>query len=187
VHADPGAREPTTADRSAGTGSALDAGRLLIGLGALALLVAVFLDWFGDPAGDEAINAWQSFELVDLLLAALALGALYVVVERIAAPAGVPRPPDALMPLAGPVALVLVIASLLDEPPLVSRLDPTLEVGAWVALAGALAMTLGAVVSTMRISLVVGRRERGPAAETRQMPSEPRATEPADSPDRPRY
>jgi hypothetical protein len=193
VHTDPRAQEPTAGDRPAPTraGSQLDAGRLLIGLGALALLISLFLDWYGDPGGgDEAINAWQSFELVDLLLALITLAALYVVVERIAAPAREPRLPDSVLVLGGPVALVLVIVSLLDEPPLVAGFDPALETGAWIALAGALVMTFGAIVSTMRISLVVGQRERGPAAgraaETQAMTTEDQPTRQMGSTDRPR-
>ena len=99
----------------------LDAGRLLIGLGALALLISLFLDWYGDEASGSAISAWTSFELVDLLLAALALAALYAVVEGIAAPDRAPRLPSPLLALAGPAALILVLASIIDEPPLVAR------------------------------------------------------------------
>ena len=159
----------------------LDAGRLLIGLGALALLISLFLDWYGEGrAGGSAITAWTSFELVDLLLAALAIAAIYAVIEGIAAPPRAPRLPGALLWFAGPVALVLVLASIIDVPPLVAGIDPTIEAGAWIALAAALVMTIGAALSTLRISVVVGARERrearaDPAAETRTMRTEPGA------------
>jgi hypothetical protein len=157
----------------------LDAGRLLIGLGALALLISLFLDWYG-AAGFGSATAWRSFELVDLLLAALAIAAIYAVVEGIAAPPRAPRLPGALLWFAGPVALVLVLASIIDKPPLVAGIDPTLEAGAWIALVATLVMTIGAALSTLRISVVVGARKRerhdasaDPRAETRTMPAEP--------------
>jgi hypothetical protein len=160
---------------------ALDAGRLLIGLGALALLISLFLDWYGADRFGSA-TAWRSFELVDLLLAALAIAAIYAVIEGIAAPPRAPRPPGALLWFAGPLALILILASIIDEPPLVAGIDPTLEVGAWIALAAALVMTIGAALSTLRISVVVGARERrearaDPAAETRTMRTEPGAAQ----------
>jgi hypothetical protein len=164
---------------------ALDAGRLLIGFGALALLISLFLDWYGEGrVGGSSISAWTSFELIDLLLAALAIAAIYAVIEGIAAPPRAPRPPGALLWFAGPLALILILASIIDEPPLVAGIDPTLEVGAWIALAGALVMTIGAALSTLRISVVVGARERrearaDPAAETRTMRSEPGPTGPS--------
>jgi hypothetical protein len=166
----------------------LDAGRLLIGLGALALLISLFLDWYGADRFGSA-TAWRSFELVDLLLAALAIAAIYAVIEGIAAPPRAPRLPGALLWFAGPVALILILASIIDEPPLVAGIDPTLEAGAWIALAAALLMTIGAALSTLRISVVVGARDRrearaDPAAETRTMRTEPGAA--PTSPDDPR-
>ncbi len=167
----------------------LDAGRLLIGLGALALLISLFLDWYGEPGSGSAITAWSSFELVDLLLAALAIVAIYSVAEGIA-PGRTPTLPGGALWLAGPTALVLVLASIVDEPPLVAALDPTLEAGVWIALVAALAMTIGAVLSTMRISLVVGAREPDqrvdPEQRTRPLRTEPGHPAPgAEGPPRP--
>ena len=47
-----------------------DIGPLLVALGALVLLVGLFLDWYG------GVNAWNSFELADVVLAALAAAGL---------------------------------------------------------------------------------------------------------------
>jgi hypothetical protein len=180
-YADPPAPSAPARDRT------LDAGRLLIGLGAVVLLISLFLDWYGEGrVGGSSITAWTSFEFVDLLLAALAIATIYAVIEGIAAPPGAPRPPAALLWFAGPLALILILASIIDEPPLVAGLDATVEAGAWIAVAAALAMTVGAALSTLRISVVVGARERreagagerreasaDPAAETRTMRTEP--------------
>jgi hypothetical protein len=118
-------------------GPAVDAGRLVIALGALALLASLFLDWM----------------------------------------------PPALLWFAGPFALLVVLVAIINPPPLVSGIDPTLEAGIWVALGGALVMTIGVAVSMLRVSVVVGGRERSragaePRAEMRTMPTEPGDTEP---------
>ena len=144
-------------------GSAVDAGRLVIALGALALLVSLFLDWYGAGRFDATIA------------------------EGIALPDHEPRMPPALLWFAGPFALVVVLVAIINPPPLVSGVDPTLEAGIWVALGGALVMTIGVAVSTLRVSVVVGGRERrrarvDPRAETRPMPTEPATEEPPTGP-----
>ena len=45
----------------------IEAGPVLVGLGALVLLVSLFLDWY-----EPDVTAWEAFEVLDLLLAALA-------------------------------------------------------------------------------------------------------------------
>src|ERR671932_21440 len=57
-----------------------DAGTGLVALGAVLLLVSLFVNWY-DPGGD----AWAVFESVDLLLAAAAVACLIAVVPRYAA------------------------------------------------------------------------------------------------------
>ena len=57
----------------------------------------------------------------------------------------------------GPIALLIVCVQLIDEPPAVGA-AATIEVGAWIAFAGAAAMTIGALLTRVRISLVVGTR-----------------------------
>lgn len=138
-------------------GARIDAGRLLLALGAVLLLVSLFLDWYGSPGGD-GISAWTAFELVDLLLALVALGALAVALKDLA--------PASRLPELGPVAvgalavaaLALVTVSLLNEPPAV--FGASLETGAWLALGGAVAIVVGAVLSSARISVTIGARER---------------------------
>ena len=56
----------------------IEAGPVLVGLGALVMLVSVFLDWY-----EPNITAWQAFEVLDLLLAALSLAALVAVVGTV--------------------------------------------------------------------------------------------------------
>jgi hypothetical protein len=152
----------------------LDAGSLLIALGALALAVSLFLDWYG-IGFDQKVSAWTTFELVDLFLMVLALAAVVAIGERL-----FDRGRPALLPtwvhvVCGPIALVIVIACLIDEPPAVGAAG-TIEIGGWIAFAAAAVMTIGALLTRVRISLVVGSRDE-PArsesdVETRRYPTE---------------
>ena len=45
----------------------IEAGPVLVGLGAVVLLISLFLDWY-----QPGVTAWDAFEVLDLLLAALA-------------------------------------------------------------------------------------------------------------------
>ena len=160
----------------------LDGGLLLIALGAAGLAVSLFLDWYGVGFGGN-ISAWTAFEVVDLILAVLALAALVAVAERLFV-----RGRPALLPpwvsvVCGPVALLIICVELIDEPPAAGSSAATLEVGAWIAFAAAGLMTIGALLSNLRISIAVGRREESaarpapsttadPEAETRRYPTE---------------
>jgi hypothetical protein len=164
-------------ETTARTERLLDAGTLLIALGSLALAVSLFLDWYG-VGFDQSISAWTTFEFVDILLAALALAALVAVSERMIGIA--PVMPPWVHIVCGPIALVIVCVSLIDEPPAAGA-AATLEVGGWIAFAAAAVMTIGALLTRVRISLVVGTRERtgatpstpaDPGAETRRYPTE---------------
>ncbi|HEX8101297.1 MAG TPA: hypothetical protein VF533_01660 [Solirubrobacteraceae bacterium] len=144
-------------------GRRIEAGPLVVALGAVLLLVSLFLDWYSPGA-----NAWQSFEALDLVLAAIALGGL-------AAAAGLIAPEIArldrrwLGPLA--VAAVIVVGSqIIDPPPVVG--DGDTDSGAWLALAAALLMAAGALLSFSRVKLaftVEGRdpRQRVAAVDAR--------------------
>ncbi len=176
---------PTQPDPHARRRQSLDGGRLLAGLGALALLVSLFLDWWGPSAAvgdfegsDGGITAWNVFELIDILLAALALAVLGFAIEGFVRP-GSSRLPAALAAAAGPIALVLIVVSLVNEPLLLKFSDAGLEAGAWLALGGAVVMTIGSLLRYARISINVTPRERttrepAPETETRPLSEEPR-------------
>jgi hypothetical protein len=121
-------------------------------IGAAALLVGLFLNWF-----EPGVTAWNAFEIVDLLLAAIAVGVLIVALAassdrpRLVALAG-------WLPIAAAVALVLVVVSLLNPPPTVGDGSP--DIGALVSLAGAALLVVGAVLATTEFSLVITVRPR---------------------------
>jgi hypothetical protein len=137
---------------------------LVIAFGAILLLVSLFLDWYGAERGAEAISAWTSFELVDLLLALVALAAIAAALEPLARRTS--HVPDTVGALGGPVALLLVIVSILNFPPAAQGFDAELEVGAWLALAGAAIMCAGALLALNRVSLVVTPRDGARTAHT---------------------
>ena len=144
----------------------IEAGPVLVGLGALLLLVSVFLDWY-----EPNVTAWQAFEVLDLLMAALSLAALVAVV-------GTVRPDAALLerhhlPLIVAALLVIVASQILDPPPGISG-DP--QIGAWLALGAVLVMCIGALLTLGRVSFaltVEGRdtRRRVSAVDHRSDPT----------------
>jgi hypothetical protein len=141
----------------------LEAGPLLVTLGALLLLVSLFLEWF---TGD--VTAWQAFEVWDLVLFVLALAAAV-------AGLGLATQEAELIDrrfLPGIVGAVVVIvaAQIIDPPPAAAGQDP--DIGAWMALGGALVMCAGAVLTFGRVHLaltVEGRdtRQRVSAVDAR--------------------
>jgi hypothetical protein len=131
----------------------LEAGPLLVTLGALLLLVSLFLNWF---TGD--IAAWEAFEVWDVVLFVLALGSIAAglglttqdvdVVDRRFLPAAV-----------GTVA-VIVASQIIDPPPAATGQDP--DTGAWLALGSALLMCAGAVLTFGRVHLALTVEGREP-------------------------
>ena len=55
-----------------------EVGPILVALAALVLLVSLFLEWYGP------LTAWDAFEVVEVLLAALAVTALVIAVGQLA-------------------------------------------------------------------------------------------------------
>ncbi len=126
---------------------------MLAALGALALLVSLFLSWY-EPGRD----AWTVFEINDLVLAALGL---LVLATSVLGLIGSSRPsyaPEASIPYAGLGALIIVVATLIQAPPSAAHGSP--QLGAWLALGAAVAMTLGGLLLKARISVVITLRPR---------------------------
>jgi hypothetical protein len=144
-----------------------EVGPILVALGAILLLVSLFLEWYGP------LTAWQAFEVVEVLLAALAVAALVVAAGQIVAALDV-GDRRWLPGIVGAVA-VLVAAELLDPPPAAG--NEAIEQGLWLAFAAALIMLAGAVLTVGRISFAIaveGRelRERVAVLDHRQETTE---------------
>ena len=144
-----------------------DIGPVLVAVGALLVLVGLFLDWYG------GLNAWNSFELADVVLAVLALAALAGAVGLLAAEAEL-LDRRALPWLAGGT-FVLVAAELINPPP--GAGGQPLGLGAWLCFAAAVVMLAGTVLTFGRVSLAVAiegrdRRRRVAAVDNRPPPTE---------------
>jgi hypothetical protein len=144
----------------------IEAGPVLVALGALVLLVSIFLDWY-----QPSVTAWEAFEFLDLLLAALAVAALV-------AAAGAIRPESTVverhwLPAIAAAVTIVVASQLINPPPGVDG-DP--DTGAWLALGAALVICLGTLLTLGRVSFaltVEGRdtRRRVSAVDTRTDPT----------------
>jgi hypothetical protein len=138
-----------------------DAGTGLVAVGAVLLLVSLFIDWY-DPGGD----AWAVFESLDLVLVGAAVCGLLAMAPRFGA-GGLGR----ALPLIAAIAFGVVVVQLFDPPPVVS--DSDLATGAWLALAATAIMALGALLGAASISVTVDvrgreRRRRTAAIDARE-------------------
>jgi hypothetical protein len=161
----------------------LPIGPLVAAIGAVLLIVSLFLTWYGRYTGFEV------FELIDLLLVALAV----LTLASLLASLGLIRLPlRPGTPLGGAgLALVLVLTQLLNHPP--AGLGRDVDTGLWLGLAGAALMVAGAILSSARIAIAVSPRERSaappaaaPPAATPRPPAPPAADEAPTIRDEPR-
>ena len=123
-----------------------DAGSGLVAVGAVLLLVSLFIDWY-KPGGD----AWVVFEWLDVALAGAAIACLIGIAPRFT---GLGR----AVPIIAIAALAVVIVQLISPPP--AARGSNLDTGAWVALAATVLMALGASLAAASISVTVDVRER---------------------------
>jgi hypothetical protein len=150
-----------------------EVGPILVALGAILLLVSLFLEWYGP------LNAWEAFEVVEVLLAVLAIAAVVIAVGQLA---DLEYGNRRWLPPLVAAAAVLVAAELVDPPPAAG--EEELAEGAWLAFAAALVMLAGAVLTVGRISFAIsveGRevRERVAVLDHRQETTETAAVEDA--------
>lgn len=140
-----------------------EVGPILVALGAVVLLVSLFLDWYG------SLTAWDAFEVVEVLLGALAVTALVIALGQLV--------PDIeyidrrYLPAVVLATAVLVAAEIINPPPAAG--NAALGSGAWIAFASAAVMFLGTVLTFGRVRFAVSvegrqRRERVPVVDHRQ-------------------
>jgi hypothetical protein len=154
-------------------------GPLIAALGALLVIASLFLDWY------EQLSGFTIFEVLDLVLVALALATIVSFAGALGA-----RLPGTLDPrnsLVIAIAAIVVVASqLLNDPPAVATdFGPAKELGIWLALAGSALMVAGALLATAQVSLAVDVHQRRP--EPRRPASEAptavdSAAKPSDAP-----
>jgi hypothetical protein len=136
-----------------------DATTGLVCIGAILLLVSLFINWY-EPGG----NAWDVFEALDLALAGAAVCGLLAAAPRFD---GLVR----ALPVITIGAFATVLVQVIDPPPVVA--DSDLATGAWLALAATALMAVGALLAAASISVTVDvrgreRRRRSAAIDARE-------------------
>jgi hypothetical protein len=130
----------------------LAVGPLVAAIGAVLLIVSLFLDWY------EGLTGFTIFEFLDLLLVLLALATIV----SLAGGMGVMKP--AVSPgVSLAVALFtvyVVVSQILNDPPAVIGPGPEKDIGIWLALSGAALMVAGAVLGYAHVSLALETRPR---------------------------
>jgi hypothetical protein len=131
----------------------LEVGPILVAVGAVVLIVSLFLDWYG------SLTAWDAFEVTEVLLGSLAVAALVIAVGQLM--------PDLeyidrrRLPVVVLAIAVIVAAEIINPPPAAGGQDPA--TGAWLAFGAAVLMFVGAVLTFGRVSFAVsveGRETR---------------------------
>jgi hypothetical protein len=145
----------------------LRSGELLAGAGAAALFVALFLDWVG-PAGE---SGWSSLGWLTLLFAIAALLAVawLLLATALARPVTHVVTAAVIASVLGPLALIVLVVRIAIAQPGADAVT-SIEGAAYVGLAGALALAVGAWWSLAD--------ERTDAPESAYTPPAPRPAPP---------
>jgi len=150
----------------------IEASAALAAGGGLALLVSLFLPWY-----EPDVTAWTAFEVLDLVLALLAIASVLAAAAEVGLLGVVP---PRQLPALGAVAVVIVVAALINHPPLALGRPP--KVGIWLAFGASLAILAGGLLRVARISLAVTfdlpdadrpARPARPDAHTEPLPRHP--------------
>jgi hypothetical protein len=139
----------------------VNAGQLMVMVGATALLVSLFIDWY-----EPELSAWEVFEIGDVVLAALAILALASALPMRLPSVGAARTAlfDRWLPWIGLAAVAFIVVTLVNDPP--AARDLSLEFGAWLGLIGAVLITAGGLLSTSRVAIVITPRPSEGRTET---------------------
>jgi hypothetical protein len=133
----------------------LAVGPLVAAVGAVLLIVSLFLDWY------EGITGFTIFEFIDLLLLLLAV----VTIASLAGGLGLvqPPPPPAVSLGVALFTVFVVVSQLINDPPVLALAGvgaPDQDIGIWLALSGAALMVAGGVLGYASISLAFEPRSR---------------------------
>jgi hypothetical protein len=101
----------------------LTQGEKIAGVAAIVLFISMFFAWFGfDTPGNElgisasfSLNAWESFDFIDLVLFVTALAAVGTAVAK-ASDAVVDFPLNAVVAVLGALSALLVLYRIIDPP-----------------------------------------------------------------------
>jgi hypothetical protein len=124
----------------------LELGPLVVALGALLLLVSLFLNWY-----DGEITAWDAFEVWDLVLAVLGVFTLVLAMGLVVPELALLEAP-ALLFIAGAIT-VIVASQIINQPP--AAAGQGREIGCWLALGAAAIILFGTLLTLSRLSFAI--------------------------------
>jgi hypothetical protein len=153
--------------------SELPIGPVVAAIGAVLLIVSLFLDWY-----EGNLEAFTVFEVLDLLLVLMALATIVSLAGGLGVIRAAPSPGVSLA--VSLFTVFVVVSQILNDPPAVAGAEAGKEIGIWLALGGAALMVVGSVLAYARLSLAVERRAGAPASD-----EEEPATRPLDDPEAP--
>jgi hypothetical protein len=140
----------------------------LAAAGGGALIVSLFLDWYGTTNREASVNAWEAFSVVDVVL--VLTGALALALAAAQATRSSPALPVAIGVLtaaAGIAATVLVLYRLANQPGPNEFIE--VELGAWIGLAAVLCVAVGGW-----LSMADERSPHAPPVDVPVRPAPPR-------------
>jgi hypothetical protein len=154
-------------------------GPLVGAVGAVLLIVSLFLDWY------EGITGFTVFEFLDLLLVLLALATIMSLVGGMGLVK--PAPSPAISLVVAVFTIFVVVTQIINDPPaVVGPGGPDPDIGLWLALSGAALMVAGAVLGYASISLAFEpRHERGRDRDVTSVSPHPAPDKPEPGPSRP--
>jgi hypothetical protein len=121
-------------------------GPLVAAVGAVLLIVSLFLDWY------EGLTGFTVFEFLDLLLVLLALATIASLAGGLGLVKPAPSPTVSL--IVALFAIFVVLTQIINDPPaVVGPGGQEQDIGIWLGLSGAALMVAGAVLGYASISL----------------------------------
>jgi hypothetical protein len=156
----------------------LAVGPLVAAVGAVLLIVSLFLDWY------EGLTGFTVFEFIDLLLVLLALATI----ASLAGSMGMMKPapsPSVSLGVALFTIFVVLTQIINDPPAAVGPGGPEQDIGIWLALSGGAIMVAGAVLGYASISLAFEPRSRRSDRDATGAESPPPPARPDPAPGRP--
>ena len=150
----------------------VEAGPVLVTLGALLLLASLFLDWY-----EPGISAWEAFEVWDIVLLVLA-------VVCVVAGIGLAVPDLDIvdrrwLPWTAGAVTLIAVSQILDPPPAAAGQDP--ELGGILALVAALVMIAGGLLTFGRVGVSFTMEPRDPRRRVEAVDARGPADPPTDS------
>jgi hypothetical protein len=120
-------------------------GPLVASVGAVLLIVSLFLDWY------EGVTGFTAFEFLDLLLVLLALATIASLVGGLGLVKPAPSPTVSLA--VALFTIFVVLTQIVNDPPAVVLTGTDQDIGIWLGLSGAALMVAGGVLGYASISL----------------------------------